>query len=175
MKIRHFLLFALLCGAILFSSCKSGGSSYFSYRVTAFEAEICIERNGAEYSALVTYAPKAAGGVLSVRYLSPASLAGICVTREANGTVYATLGDIRAEMTERTAAGLLSPASALFSDAALLSVQTTEVSGQKMTLLTLEDGIAITLSASGIPTKLQTDAFYMEIVWWVCKNFVAEE
>ena len=104
-----------------------------------------------------------------------ASLAGICVTREANGTVYATLGEIRAEMTERTAAGLLSPASALFSDAALLSVQKTEVSGQKMTLLTLEDGIAITLSASGIPTKLQTDAFYMEIVWWECKNFAAEE
>lgn len=153
MKIRHFLLFALLGVVLVCTGCTGGTRDHLAYRERnvafvvegttrgfAFRAEVCreIDDDGGTRDTL--------------RYLSPASLAGVTLTRDPDGGLRLSSGELSRACRADEVEGMLLPIRLLFDTPA--DVETIRRTADGCTQLTLTGGITMTLSPDGLPTAL---------------------
>ena len=155
MKIRHFLLFTLLFVVLICTGCKGGGEDRFAYRERnvafvvegttrgfAFRAEVCREIDGG-------------GGTRdTLRYLSPASLAGVTLTRDFDGTLTLSAGELSRACEADEVEGMLLPIRLLFDTPT--DVQTVRHTSDGSTRITLADGVTVVIAPDGLPATITT-------------------
>ena len=157
--IRQFLLCLTLCVVLSVTGCggKNGSERYFAYCADGFFCEVRGEVDGVALRAEVTYVPH---GTSAVRYLSPASLRGLCV-EVTDGAARATLNGLAFAADADTLAGVLRPLTLL--TACSREVRTVEKSDGR-TALTLADGTRLSLSPKGAPLSVTADGVRLEVV-----------
>ena len=161
MNIRHILLFLMLAVVLTCVSCGTS-EDYFSYRDgdarlilegsvrgSAFRAELCRVRDGE-------------GTSDTLRYLSPSTLEGVTLTRDQNGVLTLSMGDLSRVCEADEVEGLLTPMLLLLD--APTDVERVQRTRDGCTCLTLAGGIDLTLSRNGIPLSLVSPAACFQIM-----------
>lgn len=153
MKIRHFLLFVVLGVVLVCTGCKGGAEDLFAYR----ERDVCLVIEGSvrgfACSAELCREIDTAGGARdTLRYLAPASLVGVTLTRDPDGTLILSTGELSRVCRVDEVEGMLLPIRLLFDLCA--DVETIRRTTDGGTHLTMTGGISLTLSPDGLPTTL---------------------
>ena len=152
MKIRHFLLFALLGVVLVCTGCTGGTRDHLAYR----ERDVCLVIEGTvrgfAFSAELCRVSDASGKRDTLRYLAPASLAEVTLTRDPDGGLRLSSGELLRVCGADEVEGMLLPIRLLFDTPA--DVETIRRTADGCTQLTLTGGITMTLSPDGLPTAL---------------------
>ena len=133
-----------------------------------FRAEIAGEVRGVSFSAMLV--GEGGEGTVEIAYLTPDALSGVRVRAPltADGSLgesaELSLGELSAQLPAEAAEGLLLPARILFSHARedAATVQRTE----EGYCFTFADGVALSVSAEGVPLSVCAPDLSYQIVWW---------
>ena len=155
MKIRHFLLFLVLCVVLTCAGCAGDARDRFAYRER--DARFVVEGSvrGFAFSAELFREIDATGGKRdTLRYLAPASLEGVTLTRESDGALTLSKGEMVRVCVADEVAGMLLPICLLFDTPT--TIETIRQSADGCTHVTLAGGVSMTLSPDGTPTTVRS-------------------
>lgn len=163
MKKRLLLLFFALLVIFPLSSCQMRSTPpYFNFRSREFRAEITGTLHGIAFGAELWLTGTGDECELYIKYLSPTSLAGICIEQEPDGTCRLSRDGIEYETDKEALAGLLLPLSLLWESDEILRVQKTA----QGTELYLDNDLSIVIGDAGYPTYLESPSLTFSTVWW---------
>lgn len=167
---KQIAFFVALCVVVCSMFCVSGCSEraegtgrYLAFRDEPLFAEVSGTLNGLRFSAEVSVAK----GESSVRYLSPASLEGITVKRNAGGEVVADLNGIGSVAEGSLLADLLLPISLLSEYEGNLEAVQKE---GDTTRLALSGGVELILGENGLPVSVESPKTAFAILSWGKNN-----
>jgi hypothetical protein len=149
---------------LLFSACEGTERDWLFYRRESGTFLLEGNRNGKDFSCEVT---RNEGQLVSVCYLSPDSLAGICITPTAEGRYRVERGDLATELSgEILSGGLLLPAELiLLREATLLSVQRlSDGALLRLSAPCAAGEITVTMTEKGIPRAIASESVAVRVL-----------